>query len=707
MRHTDARAAAKHTPHLGYRHRRAKTSGRARAQPPPIHGELSHGLLGPPGVWKKGLTVKRRDFLFGATALGVSAPFMFKAAISPLEAQEAAPAGAKIAKVAIFPAIGFSRVGNSSEWFTAPEVPGLLNEPKGGFKDSEGRVKKQVQRFRVYGYDAQGRVVRELGAADKVRWTVHVANTKAAWYGFVNAMDRGEAAPGVPGALRNPAIPHDKRADMLVIDPGPVTISGASVNTAGDDAAYRMQGRFWQKLDVPLGHLRTDEKGRLLVFAANGVSRTAIEQNPVRDFTNNDGWHDDWCDGWVKATVTIDGAEVECEPAWVVCCGPKFAPQLEPIVTLYDAAREAMVPLGHLKPPGSKVSFRRDVLPILRRAGSMQWVAAASFLGAAWTDVGDLSDPAVIATLDKPTAKDKPARQKVLAAFRRPGGEDQRADALPPMLGDGVNYPDSPHAWLTLTPIQYRILELWADGKFEADNDDKEADAIASLDDLPVALQPEALTRAALDACSGGAFHPGVEITWPIRHPALYRDSKQTSLPFRIAISERPSLVQDLGRQLNPVNVFAGNPVKPKEGAPIGPQAPGDLTRWMGVPWQGDAFSCQAVQTADGFPTPIWWPALLPVDVLPEAFYEQMMRTDLSNEERLRFYHSRVPWARGAAGIGLHVEAGYTDGLRRMIELWTRMGVVVRRPGPKGLPGVPEQVYVEVQRGSMDITAPR
>lgn len=65
-----------------------------------------------------------------------------------------------------------------------------------------------------------------------------------------------------------------------------------------------------------------------------------------------------------------------------------------------------------------------------------------------------------------------------------------------------------------------------------------------------------------------------------------------------------------------------------------------------------------------------------------------------------------MPWARGAAGIGLHVEAGYTDGLRRMIELWTQMGVVVRRPGPKGLPGVPDQLYVEVQRGSMDIAAP-
>ncbi len=649
--------------------------------------------------------MKRRDFLLGATALSLGAPHLFKAAISPLQAQEAAPEGAAIVRVGIFPAIGFSRVGNSDQWFHAPEVPGLLAEPQGGFKDGEGRIKKQVQRFRVYGYDEQGRVVRELGTGDDLRWQVHIANTKPAWYGFSNALDRHGQAPGIPGAQRNAAIPPERREDMLVIDPGPREIAGAATNADGSDTAYSMEGRFWQKLDVHLGHLRTDENGRLLVFPASGISRSAIEQNPVRDFTNNDAWHDDWADGWVKATVTIDGEDHECDPAWVVCCGPKFAPQLEPVVTLYDAAYEAQVWLRHLPAPTEPVSFRRDVLPILRRTGSMQWVAQASFLGAAWTDIGDLSDPAMLHRLSDPSPDAEPGRRKVLAAFRKPGGEDTRADALPIMLGDGINYPDSPHAWLTLTPTQYRVLELWAAGEFENDYEDAQADAISSLGDIPVELRPEALTRAALDACSGGAFHPGVEITWPIRHVALYRGRALTPFPFRIAISQRPSLVQDMGYQLNPINVFQGNPNKPEEGAPIGPQAPGDLTRWMGVPWQGDAFSCQAVLTAEGFPTPVWWPALLPVDVLPEAFYEQLMRTDLSKEERLRFYHSRVPWSRGAAGIGLHVEAGYTDGLRRMIALWTQMGVLVKRPGPQGLPGVPEEVYVEVQRGTMDLSA--
>lgn len=645
--------------------------------------------------------MKRRDFLISASAFGFAAPALFKAAVLPLQAQEAAPAGARIVRAAIFPAIGFSRVGNGDEWFLAPEVPGLMNEPTGGFKQSQNRIKKQVQRFRVYGYDDQGRVVRELGASDGVRWTVHVANSKAAWYGYSNAMDGGDNAPGIPGALRNADIESSRREEMLVINAGPVRIDGVSKNANGRDESYRMAGQFWKKLPVTLGHLRTDDAGRLLVFPADGVSNSALPQNPVRDFTNNDGWHDDWCDGWVKATVRVSDADIECESAWVVCCGPKFAPQIDPIVSLYDAAREAMIASGHMKVPAAPVSFRQDVLPILRRSGMMQWVAQASYLNKAFNDLDDISDPALIKTLADPSDKTRAQREKILAAFRKPGGNDRRSDALPPMLGDGVNFPGSPTSWLTLTTTQYAIMAHWAKGEFTNDYNDAAADAVEKLDDIPLSLRPEALTRAALDACSGGAFHPGVEITWPIRHAALYRSTKETALPFRIAISKRKSLVQDVGFQLNPQNAFSGR----DDGAPLGPQAPGDLTRWMGVPWQGDAFSCQSVLTAEGFPTPVWWPALLPVDVLPEGFYKQLMREDLSPEERLRFYHSRVAWSRGAAGIGLHVEASYTDGLRRMIDLWTQMGMVVRRSGPKDLPGVPKDVYVEVQRGTLALSA--
>ena len=77
-----------------------------------------------------------------------------------------APAGARIARVAVYPALGICRVGGSEQWFLAPEVPGLPPQPEGGFKDGTEKLKKQVQRFRVYAFDDQDRVIGELTADD-------------------------------------------------------------------------------------------------------------------------------------------------------------------------------------------------------------------------------------------------------------------------------------------------------------------------------------------------------------------------------------------------------------------------------------------------------------------------------------------------------------------------------------------------------------
>src|SRR5438105_3710231 len=126
--------------------------------------------------------MKRRDFLAGVGLASLGMPLLARAAFAQ-DAPAAPPADTTIARLAIYPAIGISRVGTSAEWFLAPEVPGLPPLRDGRYKDAAGRVKKQVQRFRVYGFNAAGEVVREVTAAEaRIDWTVHVANTKAAWY---------------------------------------------------------------------------------------------------------------------------------------------------------------------------------------------------------------------------------------------------------------------------------------------------------------------------------------------------------------------------------------------------------------------------------------------------------------------------------------------------------------------------------------------
>jgi hypothetical protein len=54
-------------------------------------------------------------------------------------------------------------VGNSPhEYFYGPEVTEPPAEPPGFYRDAKGRLKRQAARFRIYGVDAQGRIVREL-----------------------------------------------------------------------------------------------------------------------------------------------------------------------------------------------------------------------------------------------------------------------------------------------------------------------------------------------------------------------------------------------------------------------------------------------------------------------------------------------------------------------------------------------------------------
>ncbi len=651
--------------------------------------------------------MKRRDFLAGAGVGALGFPFI--ASCSQAAAPEAAPQGARIARLAIYPAIGVSRVGGSPQFFLAPEIPGLPPTPEGGdFKDGEQLIKKQAQRFRIYAFDDQGRVIGEINAdnSDSINWTVHVANTKAAWYGFNNPLDEGEVAPGLPGQKRNPYFVSDaQREEMLVIDGGATTISGQN---ATSDA---MEGLFYNRAEKPvkLGHLQTDDKGRLLVIPPDGVSESPVNAG-ITSFADNNGWHDDWCDGPVSATVTIPGyGEMEADGAWIACVGPNFAPEIPPVSTLYDVIQNMNVDAGWAERP-AQVYFRRDIYPTLQRLGLMKWITEAALLRQGWlVDIGDFTDPAYIARLADPGPGALPARMAVFEQIRNPYNESDTAYLeerlkMPYMMGHGVNYDGSPLQWFQLPKLQYDLLADWAAGNFVNDWPDDPGSDIQSIEDLPVSLQPGALTEAALEPCSGGAFHPGVELTYYLRHPPMYAKHYDADAePFRLARGDRPSLIQNVGRLLTPEKALEGGN---GETAPIGPQMPGDLTRWMGLPWQCDAFSCQSVLMQENFPTATWWPALLPIDVLPEEYYAQLQRADLSPDQRVQFFNSRVAWSRDVAGIGYHANASYWDGITNMITLWQRMGFVVRQPGvtdPDAPAQLREDMFVEMGRSNMEM----
>lgn len=276
----------------------------------------------------------------------------------------AEPQDHTIVRAGIYPAIGIARVGNSLEteegegWFVGPEVQYPEPQPPGFTKDQHGALKRQAAKFRLYGFNAAGDVVREITLDDpntEIEWTVHVANKKAAWYEFQVALDIPEA---VPLRLRNNNYQGADR-QKLVIDPGPVTIQDR--NQHGEQYHFN-KGKF---IDEPvyLGELRTDGQGRLIFLGGRGHSNSPFPNNRAGDFANNDGWHDDTSDGPVSAKLSIDGHEIEVDPAWVVTAPPNYGTEIVEVRNMYDVIYDALISGLWLEAPKT-VSFVDDIYPI-------------------------------------------------------------------------------------------------------------------------------------------------------------------------------------------------------------------------------------------------------------------------------------------------------------------------------------------------------
>src|SRR5690606_32242250 len=191
------------------------------------------------------------------------------------------------------------------------------------------------------------------------------------------------------------------------------------------------------------------------------------------------------------------------------------------------------------------------------------------------------------------------------------------------------------------------------------------------------------LTKAAMDFCLADAFHPGCEMTWPMRTSGMYM------APFRLKHAPKTPPVNT--RYYGPV--MNSDVIPLAEGPLQGGQVAGGVTRWMAIPWQTDTASCRDGYTSAYDPyLPTFWPARVPNNVLSESRYKQVMNPDLSEETRMQSFAFRADWL-----DSLPLDGGapnYTNQINSMIRYVDKLPIVQRRPGLPDDPHFPDQMQV-------------
>lgn len=582
----------------------------------------------------------------------------------------------------VHPAIGFARVGNSEEYYLGPEtMAGYPTDGDGSIagglpiragtesetirsselRDREGALKRQAARFRIFEYPKQAAESYPTGAGTEITvgstvgrkrvidiiWTVHLANKKANSYVLNDDLGMAvyESAHASELQLRNAAEGSDlnnaARLRRLVIDPGPRAIRGT------DSAAVKFDketcASFWDSGDEikelsyypksfpddgfaqlytpvgkieTLGELRTDERGRLLVLSAYGKACGWLQPDGtpfpligdaiapgVYGDVNSDGWFDDTGDGPVSAVLVLEGGEVQTvHGAWVVSTDPSYAPQIRNAVTLWDDIYDTWVRKLGLAPDifqsrfqdSYQPFFEDQLFPIFRAAAMQRWTT-------------NLPGRAVEAhnCVGRISAADAPGETILtgLAFIRNPNNPPESGVGAPFMP---LSMGDAGKSFLSVTLTQYFFLSQWDKNLFHKEGGPR--------------LGPgEFLDKAVMANCLGGRFCPGIEMTFVIRDPALYRADWQESGagPFRIRARELDYNRAQCSQSFLTVGYVPLHPGP--DGITPAPLEPGDASKFMAIPWHTDYNSCATHNTApnpSNSTTIYWsWPAQRPVQI--------------------------------------------------------------------------------------------
>ncbi|HEU0013622.1 MAG TPA: LodA/GoxA family CTQ-dependent oxidase [Longimicrobium sp.] len=280
----------------------------------------------------------------------------------------------------------------------------------------------------------------------------------------------------------------------------------------------------------------------------------------------------------------------------------------------------------------------------------------------------------------------QPGEENRFFAGGSPDGRTHNLPLMPLLNGDNPLSNTLPSKFVRLTDTQYFLLRQWAEGRFY--NEKREGW------DSPDPWNPYAgwvnrtgrdLDRAVMSNVVGGAFCPGGEVGWVMRNPSIYH------APYRIKADPAFYAFQETAAQSNTgtgpsepeFSSYISQSLSHDNNFDVGLQ-PGDLTKYMALPWQADFNECSTEVVDVTYPSwnllypgsdgdsglaraqrqweSLWWPAHRPMEVFQSI---GPLSPDPSNYEW-------VVWARGVPQT--------KEGDFKMVTEWWRLGFVRKNP---------------------------
>ncbi|GAA4883345.1 LodA/GoxA family CTQ-dependent oxidase [Ferrimonas pelagia] len=658
--------------------------------------------------------------------------------------------------IRIHPAINFARVGNSDEYLVSPETAaGDLQDPNTGLmgglptrpndgsgpdqliqstdlRDSQGRLKRQAARFRLYHYDqaqntypAGGGTELTLGAqlpdgrtVTDILWTVHLANKKANNFEIEN--DQGEES-GIEAyqdpstlVLRNAVPPPPKpgekppvnpgrfvndindttRLTALVIDPGPRAIKASSKGAAPQEfnqatpASFSKDGQIRScnyPQTFPSQNLDTlPTVGNALISTLGGINTEAQSGR----------------------LLVLPGFGLTNGIATPQQNGPEALPPLEGAIdnnNWFDDVGDGPVNATVLFDDGSRIEAVAGWVVTTDPSYAPQTRNVVS----TWDDVYDTwvqqlaLQPELFRAGQFQSSYQPRFDSTVLpvfhAAMLQQWNTNLNSTAINGHLSVGaIKACDDP------TQKIPNLKSLIRDPSSEAENSEGSMMPLSLGDSgksfLSVSptqyfllnqwygnrFQPgadplgpgEKMDRAVLENGLGGRYSPGIELTFIVRDVNLYQQNWQgDSGPFRIK-----------AQPMDYSNLPSKAPVLSAGYIPLGSAQvqPGDLSKFMALPWHCDYNSC-GTHLPDPNPekagvtnnTLYWsWPGQRPFAVYPQAHCQY-------NPENERWYYGDQMFSiRGNQGQGtktpLPQQQGRFQQYIDFVHSWQDVGFIIQ-----------------------------